>query len=527
MVLIVDDKAENIISLKSFLELNDFSVDTASSGEEALRKVLKNAYALIILDVQMPGMDGFEVAEAVSGYSKASNTPIIFLSAVNIEKKFITKGYTSGGYDYITKPFDPDILLLKVKTFYRLYEQNRELTEIQNTLRKEIEVRKKAEVDLNEKVQELHSWLESIPQIAFTANPGGYIEFVNARWFNYSNSKDKFPQVHPDDPAVGELLKESIHTGSLSQKELRIRRLDTTEFRFHLFSLHPVVPGELITKWVGTFTDIHEQKLANELLEIKVMERTRELQEINLELEASNHDLQQFASVASHDLKEPLRKIQVFSSIIRDKCLQEENNSIMDYMNRIINSSARMSGLINDLLSFSRLSVSSLFELTDLNLIIDEILADLEISISEKNATIHVGRLPKMEVIPGQIRQVFQNIISNALKFSREGVPPEISIAAERIAVPDINASQDAAGNYCRIQVKDNGIGFEEKYLDKIFTIFQRLNAKEVYEGTGIGLAIAKKIIDKHNGLITAKSREQVGSNFIIILPLRQTVVSS
>lgn len=145
MILIVDDTAENLFSLKKILELYGFKVDTALSGEEALKKILKNSYFLIILDVQMPGMDGFEVAEAISGYSKTRDIPIIFLSAVNTEKKFITKGYASGGLDYITKPFDPDILLLKVKTFYRLYQQNLELTRIQSALLMEIESRKAAE----------------------------------------------------------------------------------------------------------------------------------------------------------------------------------------------------------------------------------------------------------------------------------------------------------------------------------------------------------------------------------------------
>lgn len=145
MILIVDDTSENLISLKRVLERHNFEVDTASSGEEALKKVLKNEYVLIILDVQMPGMDGFEVAEAISGYSKAKETAIIFLSAANTELKFITKGYSSGGLDYITKPVDMDILLLKVKTFYRIYEQSRKLIEIQKALLDEIEFRKRAE----------------------------------------------------------------------------------------------------------------------------------------------------------------------------------------------------------------------------------------------------------------------------------------------------------------------------------------------------------------------------------------------
>src|SRR6185369_5898929 len=154
MILIVDDNQENIFSLKSLLTLHKFEVDTASSGEEALKKVLQHSYALIILDVQMPEMDGFEVADAISGSSKLKDIPIIFLSAVNTHKKFITKGYQSGAIDYVTKPFDPDILLLKVKTFYRLSEQTRQLMEMEKNLREEKELRKRAENVLEEKVKE-------------------------------------------------------------------------------------------------------------------------------------------------------------------------------------------------------------------------------------------------------------------------------------------------------------------------------------------------------------------------------------
>lgn len=145
MILIVDDRPENLISLSKVLQAHNFEVDVASSGEEALKKVLKNNYVLIILDVQMPDMDGFEVAEAISGFSKAKDTAIIFLSAVNTELKFITKGYLSGGLDYITKPVDINVLLLKIKTFYRIYEQSRKLNEVQEKLLEEIEFRKQAE----------------------------------------------------------------------------------------------------------------------------------------------------------------------------------------------------------------------------------------------------------------------------------------------------------------------------------------------------------------------------------------------
>jgi len=150
MILIVDDKIENIKALKKILELHHFVVDTALSGKEALRKMLKQSYQLIILDVQMPEMDGFEVAEAISGISKTSDIPIIFLSAVNISKDFITKGYDSGGHDYLVKPFDPDILVLKARTFIKLYEQRNELVRVKFELLEEIEQRKKAEARKDE-----------------------------------------------------------------------------------------------------------------------------------------------------------------------------------------------------------------------------------------------------------------------------------------------------------------------------------------------------------------------------------------
>lgn len=162
MILIVDDRPENILPLKKILELHRFSVDTATSGEEALKKVLNTAYAVIILDVQMPDMDGFEVASAIAGFSRARDTSIIFLSAVNTEKKFITKGYTTGGVDYLTKPVDPDILVLKVKTLQKLYEQQQELRAAQDSLRKEVEVRKQAQEALNERMQELQAVLASL-----------------------------------------------------------------------------------------------------------------------------------------------------------------------------------------------------------------------------------------------------------------------------------------------------------------------------------------------------------------------------
>lgn len=521
MILIVDDRQENLFSLQKLLELHRFDVDTASSGEEALRKILKNTYSLIILDVQMPGMDGFEVAEAITGYSKSRDIPIIFLSAVNTDKRFITKGYSSGAIDYVVKPFDPDILLLKVKTFCRLHEQTQELNAIQKALREEIEFRKQAEYELNQSVQELRSILEAVPQIAFTLSAGGVVEFVNRYWYQYALSKESFPQHHPGSLSVIACFQKAILTGGPLVSEVRIKPLHEEEFRFHLLSMTPVKKDDVIVKWVGVLTDIHEQRMANRILEQRVIERTQELQDANRELEISNHELQQFAYVASHDLKEPLRKIQVFSHMVKERYLQDSLEGTA-HIDRIIRSSERMNDLITDVLGYSELSIANIYIVTNLNQLIGEILGDMELLIQEKDASIQIDRLPEVETNPSQMRQVFQNILSNALKFSKTRVKPVIHISAELIAEKKADSEATADGEYCRIKVSDNGIGFNEVYLDRIFSIFQRLHSREEYEGTGIGLAIVKKIIEKHNGIVTAKSEEGVGSTFIIILPVKQ-----
>ncbi|MBC7487883.1 MAG: response regulator [Cytophagaceae bacterium] len=524
MILIVDDRPENIFSLKTLLELHGFRTDTAESGEEALKKVLNQSYALIILDVQMPVMDGFEVADAILGFSKAKDTPIIFLSAANIEKHFITQGYTSGGMDYVTKPVDPDILLFKVKTFHKLSEQRRELIMVQSSLRSEIENRKKTQQELDSRIEELHSVLESLPQIAFTIATDGEVEYVNELWYKYSDKLSVFPVTHPDDSSSTSEWQTHFKQGLEFIREVRIKELATAQYLYYLLRIIPIKQNDQIMKWVGTYTDIHQHKVVNETLEQKVKERTKELSTKNVELENRNHELQQFAWVASHDLKEPLRKIQTFSHLLRDKHLKDLPDA-KSYLDRTIKSSERMSDLINALLDYSRLSVSSFFEKTNLNTVLNEILSDLEVTITEKNAIVNASEMPVVDGVHSQLRQVFQNLISNSLKFSRPDVFPHINITSELISEKSFTSPVSALGEYCRIVVSDNGIGFDEKYLDKVFTIFQRLNDRRLYEGTGIGLAIAKKIIEKHNGIITAKSKENEGASFILVFPLHQIVL--
>jgi two-component system CheB/CheR fusion protein len=398
--------------------------------------------------------------------------------------------------------------------------------------------KEKTEEQLSLKNEELQFLIEEfkfvtdfMPQIVWSALPDGFHDFFNKRWYDYtglefddSKGRGWLNVIHQEDAEKAlAAWNQSLKTGTSYEVEYRMRSKDGG-YRWFLARAIPLKPDNTRSvKWFGTCTDIHDQKLASDILEQKVRERTEELQRINIELESSNNELLQFASVASHDLKEPLRKIHMFSNLVKDRYL-ENIPGANDYMNRIIGASARMTKLINDLLTFTRLSVSTTFEIADLNTVIDEVTSDLELSIVEKQATIEVGELPKIEIITGQIRQVFQNIISNSLKFSRKEELPRILIQGELVDECAIDASKNDDGQYCRITIKDNGIGFDNFYSTKIFTIFQRLHPREKYDGTGIGLAITKKIIEKHNGIIIAEGKENEGAKFIIVLPLKQGV---
>jgi two-component system, chemotaxis family, CheB/CheR fusion protein len=370
-----------------------------------------------------------------------------------------------------------------------------------------------------------------MPQMVWATDPAGYHNFFNKQWYNFTGlsyeqtKADGWSLVlHPRD--LERTLKRwnhSLVTGTDYEIEYRMRRHDGA-YRWFLARAVPMRDDAgAIVKWFGTCTDIHDQKLANDVLEQKVAERTRDLQHLNHELEQSNNELMQFASITSHDLKEPLRKIHIFSTILRDRYHADEATPAADYLERIMRSASRMMRLINDLLDYSRLSADTFFQPTDLNLLMQEVLHDLELAIADKKAVVTIANMPVIDAIPGQLRQIFQNLVSNALKFSRKGVVPQIRVSCERIGMPEFEGNADPNGKYSRITVKDNGIGFDEQYAQKIFVIFQRLHGREVYDGTGIGLAIAKKIVERHNGFITARGKEGEGAEFIIVLPLYQS----
>jgi len=389
---------------------------------------------------------------------------------------------------------------------------------------------KKAEMEIANNIARRKFLAESMPLIVWTAQPDGSVDFVNRHFESYTGVSNALALgnglkqvIHPDEvQKLDKSWENAIALKTDFQEELRIRLSNGT---YHWNILRAKAQkdnhGE-ITNWVVTTIDIHEQKQLSEVLERKVSERTAELSQTNYALEVSNNDLQQFASVASHDLQEPLRKIHMYASMMRDRKPNLSDGG-MQYVEKILASSSRMKSIITNILNYSKLSASDVsFEPTDIRTLVLDILDDLEILIREKKASVHVSEFPVIDIIPGQIRQVFQNIIGNALKFSKPDVAPVVTIEARLVDSGEIDAKEDQNGTWCRIVITDNGIGFNPKFAEHIFLLFQRLHSKDTFEGTGIGLAIAKKIIEKHNGIIGARSIEGEGAIFTVLLPVHQ-----
>ena len=266
-------------------------------------------------------------------------------------------------------------------------------------------------------------------------------------------------------------------------------------------------------------------EINTELLEKKISERTAEIAEINKQLtdqnyllENKNEELNSFTFIASHDLKEPLRKIEMFASRIKQTEVQHFSPKSKEYFDGILNASARMQNLIEAVLSYAQASsITPHFKQTDLNETLKQATETLNESIISNRAVINASNLPKLYAVPEQLEQLFTNLISNALKYSKPDMAPVITIKAEKMY--DKPREGQTNNTLWKIVFTDNGIGFDDKYKDKIFEIFQRLHGKTEYEGTGVGLAICKKIVENHNGSISALSILGKGSSFCIILP--------
>ncbi|MEI6950557.1 PAS domain S-box protein [Paraflavisolibacter sp. H34] len=381
----------------------------------------------------------------------------------------------------------------------------------------QVVARKKVE----ESQKEFQSAMDFLPQIIWLTRPDGYHYYYNKQYFDYSGltydeaKGSGWHQIyHPDDQErTWQLWQHCLATGEPYEIEYRIRRHDGP-YRWFLARALPLRDETgAITKWFGTCTDIHDQKTFSEQLERMVAERTKELHR-------SNEELQQFVHVSSHDLKEPVRKIKTFVNRIEEAFHEELGETGRFYLSRVQTAANRIFAMIDGVLTYSTISAwEEIYEPVDLNEVIKSVEFDLELAIQQTGATLHYGPLPRLEGAPVMLHQLFYNLISNSLKFARAGVPPVITITSE------ILEHQGKA--FVCMDLQDNGIGFEQKYAEKIFGTFVRLHAKDKYEGAGLGLALCKKIVERHGGSIVAKSAAMAGTIIEIKLPLKKAGMSS
>jgi len=409
-ILLVDDREDNLLSIEAILAPSGYQFVKANSGRQALKVLLAEFdFAIILMDVKMPNLNGFETASLIYEREKLRHIPIIFITANNYGDENVFKGYQSGAIDYIFKPFNPDVLRAKVGVLIDLYKKNRLLLEQEQKL---IAINKSLEMEINER----------------------------------KNSEEKVRQLN------------------------------------------------------------------------------RKLLENIANLESANKDLERFAFMASHDLQEPLRKIRMFS----DRLLTKSANIPQDdakLMHRIQQAAERMQILIVDILSFSKVSNDkSNFIESDLNTVIKDVLTDMEDEILLTKATVSVQPLPTLYVRPTLMRPLFHNLISNALKYRKKDEDVSIEIRSE-VSFGISDRDKNFVNKYCRIFIKDNGIGFDQKYADEIFGMFRRLHHNGEYSGTGVGLALCKKIAELHHGFISARSKINEGSTFIVSFPLKHEEV--
>jgi PAS domain S-box-containing protein len=398
-------------------------------------------------------------------------------------------------------------------------------------LEAEVARRKQTEDALKESEGRFRSLADSAPVLIWLSELDRQRSYFNRFWLTFTGQPlaeqlgDGWAgSIHPDDRSrYLDLHAASFDSREPFEIEYRLRRYDG-QYRWVLARGTPRFgPGGAFAGFVGLCIDIDDRKRMEENLERMVAERTDELEKANAalrltgrELERSNRELEKFAYVASHDLQEPLRKIQSFGDRLRVRYREAVAGQGAEYVDRMLASAGRMRRLIDDLLTFSRVTTQARpFEPLDLNATLADVAEDLADRVEQTGATLDVGPLPQLEADPSQIRQLFQNLLGNALKFHRLGVPPVIRVRAE--PVPG-ESGEDGA---YRLTVTDNGIGFDEKYLDRIFQVFQRLHGRDEYEGTGVGLAICQKIVERHGGTITATSRPGGGATFVVTLPAR------
>ena len=511
-ILLVDDTPENLVSLEAALSALGEQLVLANSGKEALRYLLEDDFAAILLDVRMPEMDGFETAELIRSRPRSRQTPILFLTGYRNEEHLF-RGYDLGAVDFLFKPIVPEVLRSKVAVFVELSRSNAKLQEQADALRTQAEVLQKAE-------QKFRSLLEAAPDAMVVCREDGEIVMVNSQTeilFNCQRDKlisRNIRSLVPSweyrfrpgwDDAFGTPKVQPVERGIELQAFPEGRDPFQAEFSFS--PLH-TEEGAVVT---CSIRDISERKKTEERirelntnLEERVLERTEALMR-------SNEELQQFAYVASHDLQEPLRTVSIYAQLLAKRYQGQLAGDADQFIQFIVEGSERMEKLIHDLLDFSRVDArgADFFTRTNCDEALNDAIRNLHSLIEESGAVVTRGPLPWVTGDPVQLTRLFQNLLVNSIKYRTQEVP--------RIHV---NA-QSQRGEWL-FSMRDNGIGIEPQYAEKIFGIFKCLQPRDKTSGSGMGLAICRKIVSRHEGRIWVESSLGKGATFYFTLPCKE-----
>ncbi|MES2592989.1 MAG: PAS domain-containing protein [Bacteroidota bacterium] len=451
-----------------------------------------------------------------SGFSHAELMKQIHPDDLEKREKAMKEAIITGTYNNVTRVIWSDKSIRWVHSNGKVfYDDLKKPIKMIGTVRDITQEKRQLEV-LEKSEAKFRLLADSMPQHIWTTDTEGIVNYFNQSLYDYSGltkeqiEKDGWLQiVHPDDKEQNiKKWGNAIATGQNFLFEHRFRRHDG-EYRWQLSRAIPQRDSAgIIQMWVGTSTDIQDKKVIEVQLDKLVKERT-------IQLERSNDDLQQFAHVASHDLKEPLRKIKIYTNRAKSEYDTVSSETLISYLDKITSSCARMQMMVDGILSFSSLNAGQqTIQPINLNDVFNNVKNDLEILVEEKNSIISYDNLPVIEGAEVLIYQLFYNLVQNALKFSKQDESSAVKITSSLVKEKGIE--------FAIIKVQDNGIGFDQQYIHQIFETFTRLNAKDEYEGTGLGLTLCKKIAERHGGTIEAESVQNRGSVFIVKLPFKQ-----
>lgn len=509
-ILLVDDSPDKLLALEAALTDLGQPVVKAESGNEALRLVLRREFAVILLDINMPGMDGFETASLIRQRKSSAHTPIIFVTSFSTGDIEVYRGYSLGAVDYLFTPVTPEVLRSKVSVFVELAKKNQEIQRQAVALRRAEEERMQRKLDeanarIEWETRRNHFFRLSIELLAIATYDGIFTQ-TNPTWQKTLGYTDQELHghalrdfIHPEDlSAMNEIVANILKAETSLYFENRFRMRDGG-YRWLGWTIAPFAAEGLLYIFARDITERRERETEIQRLNADLEQRSLSLQMLNQELESFSYSL-------AHDLRTPLRSISAYSEMLTAGEAGELAPEVSRMVRTINRNSGRMTQLMDDFLAFFRVARKDVKqESIAMGAVAREAIAAVGLD-NKRVVDFKVDALPSAKGDPAMVLQVFINLISNAVKFTSQREKAEIEIGVLPNRAPTVYF------------VKDNGVGFNMKYYNRLFGVFERLHRREEFDGTGIGLAIVQKIVQRHGGAVWAESVVDQGATFYFTL---------